>query len=62
MYLKKCKLQHGNRLETACLRVAQVIRESLQFICSEVVVIAQHNVMHRMAWPLHCHNHPIYIL
>jgi len=39
---KQRKLQNGNWLVTACLRVAQVIRESLQFICCEVVVISQH--------------------
>ena len=50
---KKEKREREREQVTACLRVAQVICESLQFICREVVIISQHKVLHRTPWPLH---------
>jgi hypothetical protein len=35
----------------SCLRVAQVICESLQFVSFEVVVVSQHKVLHRTPRP-----------
>ena len=54
---EQLKLPKKKQQVTACLRVAQVICESLQFVSFEVVVISQHKVLHRTPCPLHFHNH-----
>jgi hypothetical protein len=50
-HLDSTNQKKNNKSMLSCLRVAQVICESLQFVSFEVVVVSQHKVLHRTPRP-----------
>jgi len=48
--------REGDALRAACVRVAQVIREGLNAVGAEVIVVVEHDVFNRTTGTLETHQ------